>query len=216
MKLRLVACLFVWLALSAVAAFGQQNPLRGPEQQPPPPEPDQPVRPLTPILRPRAAPPSGEQPGGQYPPGPANQQRPPQPQPPFRLTPQEDAQVNRTLNLWEQRNAALKKFDCKFKRWVYNPVFGGDMAKPLFVEEGIIRFASPDKGLFEDRAQQERQDGADRGTGGPSIGCATAKRSSNIGRPKSRSRSIGCHRNCRAKQSPRPRCRSFSAPRPRT
>ena len=55
MKLRLVACLFVWLALSAVAAFGQQNPLRGPEQQPPPAEPDQPVRPLTPILRPRRA-----------------------------------------------------------------------------------------------------------------------------------------------------------------
>ena len=66
MKSRLVAYTLLWFALSAVAAFGQQNPLRGPEQPPPgAAEPDQPVRPQAPILRPRTAPPDGQQPGGQ-------------------------------------------------------------------------------------------------------------------------------------------------------
>ena len=62
MTSRLVAYTLLGFALFAVAAFGQQNPLRGPEQPPqqPPPqqqpsaEPDQPVRPQVPILRPRA------------------------------------------------------------------------------------------------------------------------------------------------------------------
>ena len=135
MKSRLVASMLLWFTLSAIVAFGQQNPLRGPEQPPAGAgEPDQPVRPQAPILRPRTAPPGGQQPGGQYPPGqqPGQpiQQRPPQPPPPpFRLTPQEEAQVDRVLNLWEQRNRDIKKFDCKFKRWIYDAVFGVEMAR---------------------------------------------------------------------------------------
>ena len=98
-----------------------------------------------------------------YPARPVNPPRPPQPpQPPFRLTPQEDAQVDRVLNIWEQRNAALKTFDCRFRRWIYDPVFGRDMTKAMFVEEGVIRFAAPDRGLFKSVRREERQDGADR------------------------------------------------------
>ena len=58
------------------------------------------------------------------------------------------------------------------------------MAKPLFVEEGIIRFASPDKGLFKiERGEKNGKMGADRGRAGRAWLC-DGKAVSNIGRPK--------------------------------
>ncbi len=70
------------------------------------------------------------------------------PQAPFRLTPQEEAQLDRILNLWEQRSSAVKNFSCSLKRWEYDPVFGPpDRAR--FEDLGRIQYAAPDKGLFE-------------------------------------------------------------------
>jgi TIGR03009 family protein len=143
MQFRLMACTLLGLVLTTIPAFGQNypsNPLRGTERPPaardyPPPQPDQPIRPQTPQFERR--PQQSIQP-------PAPPQPPP---PPFVLSPQQEAQVDRVLNQWEQRNREVRKFDCKFKRWTYDAVFGRpDQAR--FVEMGTIRYAAPDKGLF--------------------------------------------------------------------
>ncbi len=102
-----------------------------------------PLRPQTPTLVAR-----GGQPG----------QQPVRPiEPPFTLTPQQQAEVARVLVWWEQRNLKVKTFDARFKRWTYDTVFGPpDGAK--FVDLGEIRYAAPDKGLFRvDATEKNRQ-----------------------------------------------------------
>jgi TIGR03009 family protein len=82
-------------------------------------------------------------------PQPATQEPRPQPPPapPFTLTPQEEAQLDRVLNQWEERNRDIKTFDCRFRRWIYDVVFGPpDQAK--FIDLGVIKYAKPDRGLF--------------------------------------------------------------------
>ncbi len=60
------------------------------------------------------------------------------PKPPFVLSPEQQAEVDHALDLWEERNREIKTFDCRFKRWVYDAVFGRpDEAK--FVELGVLR-----------------------------------------------------------------------------
>lgn len=66
---------------------------------------------------------------------------------PFPLTPQEQAQVDWVLRQWERHSAGVKTFECKFTRFVYDPIFH-DPKKPKFIEEGEIRYAAPDKGMF--------------------------------------------------------------------
>jgi len=128
MNVRFLAWTWLGLAAMSVSAWAQQPyPSQGP---------DQPVRPQVPTLTPRAA------------------QQPPSP--PFQLTPQEDAQVDRALNLWEQRNRDIKTFDCKFKRWTYDAVFGKS-DQPMFVDFGVLKFATPDRGLF--RIETTEKDG---------------------------------------------------------
>ena len=175
MQCRLTALAFLGLVAMAVPALAQPHPLRGPEPNGTT-EPDQPVRQQNPTLTPRnQLQPIGPQPGqqgqypqaqqypaqqGQYPQGQQQQpvervQQPPKlPFPP--LTPQQEAQVDRILNQWEKRNSEVKTFDCKFKRWIYDSVFG-TLDKPMFVELGAIKFAAPDKGLF--RIETSEKDG---------------------------------------------------------
>lgn len=64
-----------------------------------------------------------------------------------RLTPQEEAQVDRILRLWEQRSAGIKTFECSFVRREWDPVFGPANA-PRFVDIGAIKYAAPDKGEY--------------------------------------------------------------------
>lgn len=138
------------ISLFCTASFAQQYRQPGP---------DQPVQPRTPRLERRpTAPPAGQyqnpnQNRNQYPgarqPTP---QQPRQPQPhksysPFNLTPQEQARVDRVLNQWEQHNEKIKTFDCCFKRWIYDVVFG-PKNQPKYIEMGVLKFAAPDKGLF--------------------------------------------------------------------
>ncbi len=51
------------------------------------------------------------------------------------------------LNLWETKTAAIKRYQCNFKRWIFDPAqnTGNDAAAK---GEGAIRFMQPDKGLF--------------------------------------------------------------------
>ena len=66
---------------------------------------------------------------------------------PFKLTSGQQAAVDRVLKRWEQWNAGIKTFDCRFKRWIYDPVFGA-ADRPLYVEYGGIRYAPPGRSAF--------------------------------------------------------------------
>ena len=67
--------------------------------------------------------------------------------PPFKSTPDEEKNVDRLLARWEQWNAGVKTFDCRFKRWVYDAVFGR-ADQPKYVDLGTIKYAAPDHGLY--------------------------------------------------------------------
>ncbi len=100
-------------------------------------EPDQPVRPQVPSLErrtPQAS--TGQQSRVQQ-----------APLPPFMLNPRQQQEVDQILAQWEQQNKSIKTFDCRFKRWVYDGVFG-NINEPKFIEFGTIRYGTPDRGLF--------------------------------------------------------------------
>ena len=48
---------------------------------------------------------------------------------------------------WERHSEDIKTFQCKFTRREYDPVWGPPN-DPKFVDEGMIKYATPDKGLF--------------------------------------------------------------------
>jgi len=138
----LLFCLLLLGVITTKAALGQ-NPLREKTPGQNGVEPDQPVRPQLPTLVPRGQPPSA---------APAEAA----PRPPFQLSPHEEAQVERVLNLWEQQSREIKTFDCRFKRWIYDVVFGPpNQAK--YIELGVIKYAAPDRGLF--RVETTEKDG---------------------------------------------------------
>ena len=140
MPFRVLAYTLLGVVLVVASALAQSYPPNG--TYPPAgqnAQPSQPVEPQLPILVPRrragaravAPPPARLQP----------------PAPPFTLTPQEQAMVEQVLNWWEQHNRDVKTFDCRFKRWSYDAVFGKpDEAK--FVDLGVIKYAAPDRGMF--------------------------------------------------------------------
>jgi TIGR03009 family protein len=69
------------------------------------------------------------------------------PTPPFKLTADEEKNVDHLLARWEQWNAGVKTFDCRFKRWTYDTVFGRP-DEPRSVELGDLKYAAPDRWLF--------------------------------------------------------------------
>jgi TIGR03009 family protein len=141
MHIRILAFALLASIFTVSSAMAQSHPLRGPEPSGGVSEPDQPVQPQIPTLvhapQQPAAPPQ-------------------QPQPPFTLTAQEEAQVDRVLNQWEERNRTIKTFNCQFKRWVYDVVFGS-ADQPKFVDTGVIKFESPDRGMI--RADMTEKNG---------------------------------------------------------
>jgi TIGR03009 family protein len=140
------AFVLLGLVVLTTPAWAQTDSGRGPGPQGGPVGPDQPVQPRVPVLVPRGA----ETPARQTP------QQPQSPRPPFVLTPQEEAQVDGVLKQWEERNRKIETFDCQFKRWTYDVVFGLPN-KPKFIELGVIKYAAPDRGLF--RLDKEEKDG---------------------------------------------------------
>jgi TIGR03009 family protein len=144
MQFRTIAFLLIAVVSMSAVAAGQQYPPSG--NYPPP------------------ASGNVQQPGVQQPQQPgmqSMQQRPAQPPPlppGFPLSQQEQAQVDQVLALWEKRNHEVKNFDCRFKRWIYDTVFGKpDEAR--FVEIGALKYSAPDKGMFRvDTAEINRQE----------------------------------------------------------
>jgi len=104
------------------------------QPRPAPAGPDQPVAPRYPTIQRRS--------------------QPQQPQrAPFTLTQHEQAQVDWVLRAWEQRGAGVKTFESKFTRFEYDGVFG-DPTKPRFIDEGRIKYAAPDKAMFQVNGQR--------------------------------------------------------------
>jgi TIGR03009 family protein len=103
-------------------------------------QPDQPVNPQLPTLQRRVTP----------------QLTQPAVPPPFQLTPAEQAQVDLVLNMWEQKSKEIKTFDSKFVRWEYDltlPVVDpkappGSPPLPNNKEQGMLKYAMPDKGVY--------------------------------------------------------------------
>jgi TIGR03009 family protein len=172
MRPRTIACLLTAVVLTATVAMAQQQyPPNGGYQQPSGGnyqpsgqpnggygQPDQPVQPQDPTLERRGAQPGmqpGTQPGMQQP-GMPRQEQPRQkpPEPPFKLTPEEQSQVDQLLALWERHNKSIKTFDCRFKRWTYDTVFGRP-DQPRFVELGVLRYSEPDKGIFQTTTSEQ-------------------------------------------------------------
>ena len=104
-------------------AWGQDASWRHSAEGARPAAPDQPVQPQLPTI----------------------QRRPPAP--PFVLTPPEQAQLDWVLRTWEQRCDKIKMFECDFTRFDYDAVFG-DGSKPKYTDQGSLKYAAPDKGLF--------------------------------------------------------------------
>jgi len=93
-------------------------------------------------------PPTAGQPN-QGPPG-----RPVAPQTPFVLSPRELAALDNLLTDWEKRNKEIHVLESKFYRWKYDTVFGNGHPPP---EEGILKFAAPDKGLMKIEAKDPKK-----------------------------------------------------------
>ncbi len=129
-------CILISLAGMGVPAWAQAQRLPIVDPAGGAARPDQPVMQQLPRLEQRAPQPAAPEPQPQKP-----------PPPPFTLSPQEEAEVNRVLSVWEEHNRDIKRFDCQFKRWIYDVVFGPpDQAK--FIDVGTIKYAKPDRGLF--------------------------------------------------------------------
>ena len=143
-----------WMTATAQQVYGppRSNPPQPPPQRPP-------------VARPTPYPPpyQTQRTGPAMPPpqsrGPAVPQRGAAPQAspahaaPFVLTPQQQADVDHVLRTWEQRGAAVQRFECDFVRYVYKPAMAQfadspnfrDRTRPFRVVEGEFKFAAPDK-----------------------------------------------------------------------
>jgi TIGR03009 family protein len=85
---------------------------------------------------------------------------------PFRLTSEEEINLNKVLTDWEKAGRKIKTFDCKFRRWEYFPALARSKAtedEPVHIDLGIIKFAAPDKGKYQvDSTFQFLPDGAEK------------------------------------------------------
>jgi len=130
----------LWTTIALLAAnhtTAQAQQLQGPPQGP-----DQPVYRRVPTVQQRPAP-------------------PPATMAPFRLTPQEEAYLDQVLIAWQRRSEQVKTFESDFTRWEYDPVFG-DAEKPKYRDDGKLKYAAPDRGMFKvegDRAEHWISDG---------------------------------------------------------
>jgi len=92
-----------------------------------------------------------------------NQNRLPTVQPPFPpLSAVEQKFLDDVLRFWEQRSKAIERYQCTFRRWEYDPVFGPRDTFKTF-SEGRIKYKSPDKGMFKVEAMRVYQPPAKAG-----------------------------------------------------
>lgn len=139
MAIRIGCLTTITLLLAAGPVGAQIQPRQGPAANPrPAPGPNPPAAARPPAVQRRPA-------------------EPQQPQTPFQLTPHQEANLDWILNTWQERNAKTRTFECTFTRWEYDPVFG-DPKKPSFVDEGKVKYRTPDKGMFHVEKPKERQE----------------------------------------------------------
>lgn len=83
------------------------------------------------------------------------------PPPDFRLSPQDQAVVAMVLKKWEEHNATVKTFSCKFTMWEYNNQLRLNPQAPAgpAVHEGRLSYAAPDKGMYQVDPDQQGQGG---------------------------------------------------------
>jgi TIGR03009 family protein len=71
------------------------------------------------------------------------------PRAPFVLSPEQVFQLDQVLAAWERRNQEVKSFECSFTRFDYDYVFTqGDQPRKVR-DQGILKYAAPDKGLYK-------------------------------------------------------------------
>lgn len=63
------------------------------------------------------------------------------------LTAQEQQYLDQVLNVWQQKTAAIKQYECKFIRWQHDPTINKTAANTI--AKGEIKYMKPDKGLFK-------------------------------------------------------------------
>ncbi len=64
------------------------------------------------------------------------------------MTAQEAKFLDDVLGYWQQRSEAVERYRCTFRRWDYDPVFGPAKTFKTY-SEGSIKYAAPDKGLYQ-------------------------------------------------------------------
>ena len=176
MKAHPIGWALMVLTVAISQAVGQNPDFRGGSspagqssmaQQPQAPYPDQPVVPQYPSLQRRVpegvggpqqqsgpgagAPNAAGQGMGMVPPhaGP--------PQPPFALTPAEEAQLDQLLLFWQQSSQRIKTFRAKFRRFEYNAWNAQNQDQPT-QDNGELRYQAPDKGFFRIVDKEKGQD----------------------------------------------------------
>lgn len=131
------------IAGAVVASAQELQPIPQPgqqqyQQQPQPGQPGQGFAPGAEQLNQNAGQPVQQQPAAQA---------------PFTLAPQDEAVLDRVLTDWQNLSGSVKTFEAKFSRWDYDGVFGaanpGEQPKPKRVVDGKLKYAAPDKGLYE-------------------------------------------------------------------
>lgn len=79
----------------------------------------------------------------------------PLPRPFPELSPSHVQYLDQLLNYWETNSNKIKRYQCKFTNWTYNsmqvPIVDPKSNHVLAqtISEGTVKFASPDKGLFD-------------------------------------------------------------------
>jgi TIGR03009 family protein len=63
------------------------------------------------------------------------------------LTEPQQKYLDKVLSVWEIKTAAIERYQCNFKRWVFDPSQNSDPDASA-TAEGAVRFMQPDKGLF--------------------------------------------------------------------
>ena len=78
------------------------------------------------------------------------------PQRPFpELDQQQSQYLGQLLDFWEQSSGQVERYTCDFQRWDYDPTYcqyrnpGDNRLAAFAIARGSIRYAAPDKGMFE-------------------------------------------------------------------
>ena len=70
----------------------------------------------------------------------------------FPLAPADQKRMDQILSFWQQNTTNIKTFECRFRKWDYDGVFGvrqDGKLLPKTESDGMLRYSKPDKGLYQ-------------------------------------------------------------------